>query len=189
MEAELRAKSRSRLMRAIGWVLRPFNPAFMARYWTTVGSTIYVPTQYDDDKDWGGAAFRTRHRGTIEHEQVHVEQFKRWGVGLMAVGYLGPSPFLLVGSLAYFGAVALGWSQPGWPSAWWGVAGAAVLLPLSIGLAYFRWRIERVAYMIQVRAAWQRPKAIEHIVGVLWTGYLWSWPRSWMRRWFEREIG
>ncbi len=187
MEVELRAKSRSQLMRVIGWVLRPFNPAFMERYWTTIGSTIYVPTQHDDEKDWGEAAFRARHRDIIDHEKVHVEQFECWGVLGMAFGYLGPSPFLFIASLAFFGLDTLGGTTPWRQASWLSIVEAIALLPLSVGLAYFRWRIERAAYMVQVRAS-PRPETIEHVVSVIWTGYLWAWPRPWMRRWFERQL-
>jgi beta-lactamase regulating signal transducer with metallopeptidase domain len=39
-------KSKSWLMRAIGFILKPFNPTFMEQYITTIGATIYVPDDF-----------------------------------------------------------------------------------------------------------------------------------------------
>ena len=62
-----------------------------------------------------------------------------------------------------------------------------VLLPLPVGLAWFRWRWEREAYLPEVLSvpAHERARAIERISEALWWGYAWPWPRPWMRRWFE----
>jgi hypothetical protein len=63
-----------------------------------------------------------------------------------------------------------------------------VLLPLPIGLAWFRFRWEREAYLVQIAAAADREREIDRIVDVLWFGYARPWPRSWMRRWFRRNV-
>jgi hypothetical protein len=62
-----------------------------------------------------------------------------------------------------------------------------VLLPLPIGLAWFRFRWEREAYLVQIAGAADREREIDRIVDVLWFGYARPWPRSWMRRWFQRN--
>ena len=62
-----------------------------------------------------------------------------------------------------------------------------VLLPLPVGLAWFRWRWEREAYLVQIERAVDRRAEIDRVVEVLWSGYGWPWPRPWMRRWFERH--
>lgn len=68
---------------------------------------------------------------------------------------------------------------------WFGVA--YLLLPLPIGLAWCRWRAEREAYLVQLRA---RPceKEVERLVAVLWSAYAWPWPKPWMRRWFRKRL-
>lgn len=60
-----------------------------------------------------------------------------------------------------------------------------LLVPVPIVFAWFRWRWEREAYLVTLRA---RRGTIEQVVQVLWRGYGWCWPRPWMRRWFEREL-
>ena len=63
-----------------------------------------------------------------------------------------------------------------------------MLLPLPVGLAWFRWRWEREAYLPEVLAAadCEREQVIERICQSLWWGYAWPWPREWMREWFRR---
>ncbi len=62
-------------------------------------------------------------------------------------------------------------------------------LPLPIGLAWFRWKWEREAYLVQIRNSPDPAAEITRIVDSLWSGYGWPWPRKWMRAWFEREAG
>jgi hypothetical protein len=61
-----------------------------------------------------------------------------------------------------------------------------LLLPLPFGLAWFRFRWEREAYLVQIERAEDRAREIERVVNALWYGYGFPWPRAWMRRWFER---
>lgn len=74
---------------------------------------------------------------------------------------------------------------------------AYLLLPLPIGLAYCRYRLERVAYLhgIKVEMAYypgvDRDSMVECAVKQL-TGpnYGWTWPfRSSVRNWFRKELG
>jgi hypothetical protein len=135
-------KTDSALMRACAVALRPLgNRMFMARYWTTIGSTIYYPTCVSDP-----LAYPT----VLEHELVHVRQWRRWGLW-MWISYL--------------------------------------LLPLPVGLCWFRFRWEREAYLVELEAVASGPdrdREITRIVDTLWYGYAFPWPRPWMRRWFER---
>jgi hypothetical protein len=69
-----------------------------------------------------------------------------------------------------------------------------LLLPLPIGLAYFRWRFEREAYAhgINVRVRmepWRYPYLIDSAVKQLTTGlYGWTWPfKNRVRRYFEKH--
>lgn len=134
------AKRDSRLMRVLGLLLCAVGTrGFNERFWTTLGRTIYYPTSVHDP---------FAHPVVLEHELVHVQQWRRWGLFLW-ISYL--------------------------------------LLPLPIGLAWFRFRWEREAYLVQLARAPDREHEIERIVDVLWFGYARPWPRSWMRRWFLRN--
>ncbi len=72
----------------------------------------------------------------------------------------------------------------------WGLAYSVsyLLLPLPVGLAWFRWLWERQPYTFQLRHYGdpERP-AIDRVVDTLWSAYL-CWPKAWMRRWFQREL-
>lgn len=74
-------KTDSWLMRTIGWLLRVsgINDRFMDHYWTTIGDRIYYPARIKQPHD-------LQHFGIREHEQMHVEQFYRAGLGLWPLG-------------------------------------------------------------------------------------------------------
>ncbi len=59
-----------------------------------------------------------------------------------------------------------------------------LLLPLPVLLAWFRWRWEREAFLVNLRAG---DMGVDDIVDSLWHGYGWCWPRPLMRRWFLKE--
>ena len=65
-----------------------------------------------------------------------------------------------------------------------------LLVPLPIGLAYFRYKFERDAYLQSYSAARKygnRPD-IEHYVRVLsGPDYLWTWPKKSVRKWFKKH--
>lgn len=58
-----------------------------------------------------------------------------------------------------------------------------LFLPLPFGLAWFRWRWEREAYLLNLERG-----AVDQVVESIWTGYGWPWPKRWMKRWFERQL-
>ncbi|MGM3253346.1 hypothetical protein ACS22W_26300, partial [Escherichia coli] len=70
-----------------------------------------------------------------------------------------------------------------------------LLVPLPLGLAWFRMRWEREAYAESVRAAWEllgpayvrRPDYRAHLVRVFCSGaYGWMWPfPTSIERWFD----
>lgn len=62
-----------------------------------------------------------------------------------------------------------------------------ILLPLPFGLAWFRFRWEREAYLIQIERAADRDREIERVVNALWYGYGRPWPRALMRSWFRKN--
>lgn len=65
---------------------------------------------------------------------------------------------------------------------------AYIFLPIPCFFAYWRWKYEREAYMVQLKRN-SSPEAIEWVVNTLWSNYAWTWPKSWMREWFEKELG
>ena len=62
-----------------------------------------------------------------------------------------------------------------------------LFIPLPMGLAWFRWRWEREAYLVNIAHAQDKLAAIESIVHNLWHEYLWTWPKKRMRKWFHKH--
>jgi hypothetical protein len=60
-----------------------------------------------------------------------------------------------------------------------------LLLPVPCIFAYFRWKFERKAYLINIRDG----RSIESVVQSLWSNYFFTWPKPLMRRWFEKKMG
>ena len=141
-------KDASRFMRFLGWLLGLFGTTSFMRYaWTTIGRTIYVPTEADLTLgvNADGVGFGDRYRSSLEHEIYHVEQYLRlWH--LHSVLYL--------------------------------------LFPVPFFLAWYRWWAERWAFLHQIR---HYNLSIDLVVSTLWGIYGWPWPRTWMKRWFERR--
>jgi len=58
------------------------------------------------------------------------------------------------------------------------------LLPLPI-IFSGRWFIERYAYLHNIL---NHGRKIEDVVDILWSGYLWAWPKCLMRKWFNKKV-
>jgi hypothetical protein len=127
--------------------------AYLTRYVTTLGRTIYVPDDFDT---WPAAQACE----VLRHEAVHVAQFERLGWAVMVILY--------------------------------------GILPLPMGLAYGRARLEWEAYAETLRAvaelegieAAKSPSLHAEIVR-RFTGpdYGWMWPfPSAIRSWIAREL-
>jgi hypothetical protein len=71
------SKDDSRVMKLIGLL----RPDFTKTYWTTVGNTIYYPTNVKDP-------YHKCHSDTVKHELVHVEQYRKLSVPLFLFLYL-----------------------------------------------------------------------------------------------------
>ena len=79
-----------------------------------------------------------------------------------------------------------------------GMALFYVLLPLPMGLAYFRMRLERTAYEETIRASAEvfgkayaaGPELREHVIGAfVGPAYEWMWPfRRSLERWYDRVV-
>jgi hypothetical protein len=150
-------KDRSRLHRAIHKGLFVVTLGrmrdYLDSYQTTIGRTVYVTSDWDD---WPA----DRRYVTLRHEAVHLRQFRRLSLPVMAVLYL--------------------------------------LIPVPMGLAYFRARFEREAYAETIRAAAEvwgpthprqrafRAHIVEQFVG---PSYGWMWPfRAAVERWYDRIL-
>jgi hypothetical protein len=127
--------------------------SYLDSYQTTIGKTVYVTADWDErDPD---ARYMT-----LRHEAVHLRQFRRYTLPVMALLY--------------------------------------VLLPLPMGLAYFRARFEMEAYAETIRAAAEirglgyvrgvehRRYVIEQFIG---PSYGWMWPfRKHLERWYDGVV-
>lgn len=65
--------------------------------------------------------------------------------------------------------------------------------PVPIFFAWYRWKCEREAYLVQLTPEkFEIPQqlilAVERIVQSLWSDYGWCWPRFLMRRWFAKRL-
>jgi hypothetical protein len=147
-------KDRSPLHRAIHHVLIVVTlgqmRSYLDSYQTTIGNTVYVTSDWDDwDPD--------RRYVTLRHEAVHLRQFRKLTLPVMAFLYL--------------------------------------LVPLPLGLAYFRARFEMEAYAESIRAAAEvwgpsyptanayRAHVIDQFMGA---SYGWMWPfRRSVERWYD----
>ena len=68
-----------------------------------------------------------------------------------------------------------------------------ILFPLPIFFAYFRWKFEREAYLVQAKMyiAEKRttPEYIsESISKTLWNNYFFTWPRALMKKWLLKQL-
>ena len=80
----------------------------------------------------------------------------------------------------------LRWKRWGW---WLGVflwQVSYLLFPVPFFFAYFRWRCEREAYLVNLS---EGRATVDGVVQTLWRNYGFCWPKSLMRKWFERELG
>jgi hypothetical protein len=82
---KIRAKSESFLMKTVDVVLRiiTFNrmKAFMTGFITTMGTTVYVPDNWDE-------LMPTSQCITLRHERVHMRQARKYGRLLFSFLYL-----------------------------------------------------------------------------------------------------
>jgi hypothetical protein len=150
-------KDRSRFHRAIhyGLIAITFGRmrSYLDSFQTTIGKTVYVTADWDELP-------ADRRYVTLRHEAIHLRQFRRLSLPLMALIY--------------------------------------VLLPLPMGLAYGRARLEQEAYAESIRAAaevWgpDYPRSDEYreyvIDQFMGPSYGWMWPfRSSLERWYDQIL-
>jgi hypothetical protein len=159
--------------------------SYLTGYYTTIGSTIGVPTSAASEEDFGEPSWVQRRIITMRHEARHARRAQKYTLPLYATGYLGPSvtlglPALLV--TLVLGIAGVSW----WPLLWAGVA-TVVLAPLTVGLAIFRALDEWDAFGESV-ALWGRLRA-ERVAQALWRDYFFTVPPSWTVKHFEKKYG
>jgi hypothetical protein len=130
-DAQIKFKGDSWLMKALGFVLKPFNPDFTTRYVTTLGTTIYVPDGFFQDSDI------TTILEVISHETQHIIDSKQWGSFWFSLCYIFPQ-ILSVLSLLSFGALVF-------HNNWW-LLWLVSLVFLGPVPAYGRYKIELAGY-------------------------------------------
>jgi hypothetical protein len=150
-------KPESRFQRAIARLLKIVSFGqindYLDGYHTTVGQRIYVTGDWEEIP-------RDRRYLTLRHELVHVRQFRRYSLPLMAILYvLLPLPAGLAWFRAHFEKQAYGEE----------IRAAAELFGIE-----------------HVRAAGFRQNIIEQFTGPAY-GYMWPFRRA-MERWYDRIL-
>ena len=88
-------KDKSLLMKLIGKILF-FNPRFMTNYITTIGSTVYFPSEQSAGRD------RVSSAAVLAHELVHISDSKEVSTFVFSYTYLFPQVIALLSVLAIF---------------------------------------------------------------------------------------
>jgi len=156
-------KDQSKMMRFLGFLLKPFNPEFMTSFTTTWGNSVYFPTEEFYEKNTYGSM------SILAHEFVHLWDSQRQGfwafkatyalpqvLGLLplaAFGVLGGWPALLV----LFGGYLLGALLPS-KALFWLVFGPALVGALVWGwlsIGYFSALLLLVVALIFLPSKWR----------------------------------
>jgi hypothetical protein len=91
----IRSKSESRLLRLIAPLVMLFNKRFMSGYVTTIGSTIWVPSEWNTRSELSRLE-------VVSHEVIHVFQKKvQHRFGLHEVLYLFPQVLAVFALLSF----------------------------------------------------------------------------------------
>lgn len=155
------------------WVATLINPAFMTRYVTVVGSTIYFPTEefFKDDEE--------RTFAVLAHEMVHVydRAMHKWK-WVFNLKYAFPqilSPLCLLGFLGFlhpalFSLFALALLAFPWPAPW--------------RVKYERRGYAMTAFVLSLQ---HRQLDRDHVIKQFNTrAYYWmSWSKSSTNRWLD----
>lgn len=171
-------KSDSWLHRTIGKL--PFiSKSYMTGFWTTIGSTIAVPSRAapsgEFSKEW------IAHRPIIiRHEARHARRAQRLTLPLYATLYLGPS--VTLGLPLMLLSLACGW----WSTLLWASVATVALAPFTAGFAVFRAWDEWTAYRESVIVRGE--PEVERVAQSLWKDYLFTMPRCISRWWLRRYL-
>lgn len=168
----LLAKEDSMLMKVVGFIVKPFNPSFNTRYTTTIGSTIWMPSEI------ATILPEEAYLEVVVHEVQHILDHKRHGM-LFKVGYLFPQVLALLSLLA-LGAI--------WSPIW--LLWLLCLLFLAPLPAYWRYRAEfngyRTSILFNKFHGRTSERTNEWIIGQLaGPSYYFAWP---FKSWIEKDL-
>lgn len=175
-EVKLVKKSDSRLMRFLGKLMF-FNKKFMTRFYTTLGSTIYVPDDFWDDNDAHTVS-------VFAHECKHIHDKSRLSF-IYELIYTCPQILALLSLLALLAI---------WFSNWWLVALVSLVFAAPIP-SPGRMYIERRGYLMSLACSywlWGNSNDYPHewVLKQFTSGnYYWMWPFTGeLGGWFRREM-
>jgi len=121
-------KDKSKFMKLLSVILF-FLPSFMTRYTTTIGYTVYFPSETNLDKNPEG------NLRVLAHEFVHMMDYKKYNI-LFSLGYIFPHIFAV---FSLFALMAISFSNL------WLLSLLMLLLALPLP-AYFRMYFELRGY-------------------------------------------
>lgn len=178
-------KARSKIQRVIGWVFTKLgNPNYMTDFYTTIGQTTWLPTEFD----------RTIGIDTILHEGRHAIQYQRSPIAFL-FKYLMPQLIGVVGILWTLFSLA-SWVLGGsWNI---GIANLVVIAFLAPVPALGRYLLELEAFKAtlatrfwsgqDISDEWQEQNIVQYLGGA---GYWWTWPKTIIRiqlAWWVNEL-
>ena len=91
----IKFKDKSAFMKILGKILF-FNPKFMSEYITTIGKTVYFPTEESFNSNRGNSAL------ILAHELVHINDSSEVGSVSFSYSYLFPQVLSLLAFFAIF---------------------------------------------------------------------------------------
>lgn len=133
-DIQIKYKDQSFLMKILG-ILLFFSPDFMEHYTTTIGSTIYFPSQQWIETKTNSANV------TLLHELIHVTDSKKLSRPLFSFLYLFPFSFIPLSIILFLLS--------------WKIAIPLLILCLCPIPAYFRMLLERRAYFASMYVEYQ----------------------------------
>jgi hypothetical protein len=162
-EIRLLPKGDSFLMKVVGLILRPFNPSFNSRFTTTIGSTIWMPSEV------ANSLSEDQFLEVMAHEVQHILDHKEKTI-LFEVGYLFPQILALLSLFAFCGF---------WSTAW--LLCLLFLVFLAPLPAYWRYKAELNGYRVSIlfdKLFGRPPEETYEWVAKQMTGpnYYFAWP-------------
>jgi hypothetical protein len=129
---QIKYKNQSNFMKLLGFLLF-FNKEFMTRYITTIGSSVYFPSE-KFVKEHGLAL-----RSVMAHEFYHIHDANNTGKLLWHILWLMPQALVILSLLAILGVV--------WPFMLWFLVCLLFLIPWP---AYWRKKYELGGYTMSL---------------------------------------
>ena len=91
---KIKFKNESSFMKVLGWILF-FNPRFMTKYTTIIGTTAYFPSRKYLEENPGPPSW------VFCHELVHMSDAKQFGSTLFNLSYLFPQCLAIFSLLSF----------------------------------------------------------------------------------------